>query len=675
MLKYVKNKKDIYYDIKFSFGDTHFGGEDFDYILMKKCLENIGENNFNKKLQCNIRLKRACEIAKIKLSNCESTNIILEEYSKDVNINFPLTRTNFEKYSEPIFKKFEQILKTFLKDCGQKEKDISEVVLIGGSTYIPKVQEIIKKVFRFSQIKNDLDPNETVAKGAAIQAAMLSNLPSVKNMCLLDVTNLSLGVNMLGNKMSKIIKRSTPIPEEICQIYTTVADNQTEALIEIFEGEDEITTNNLKLDDFTISNLPKMKKGEAKIKINIFINNDSILKVTAYDMQNENNKNELEIKRPKGLRDKIEGLKLKIKQIKEYDLDQYIKIKDLIISSEEEISQTKEKGQLKEIKSKIINILGEFVVKIIYEIEKEKIAICYIKYYFMKIMKYLDENKEDKISDNFNKNLNLILDEIQYINTNLIFEIIEIFVDNKNLYSKCIIQLLDRYYEKIANDFYHVNNTLKKEPNNYQKILAELEALKKIIELSKRFFEIGVEKDSKRAFISVKDKINDFKIKIDVKELIIKNLQKSIDFSKIKEKEKIEKLYNEYKDCKTNDIKDFIELERIITNSNKAINQEDKKAENFLEIFEKLKDDDFQKFMLIFDKFEGEQDNLTEIYEKIDDKKERYQFLLKLCAKYNNLSNNITPCKKKDAIDKIHVYLNHLKQKCEQNLPLFNEEY
>ena len=171
-----------------------------------------------------------------------------------------------------MFDKFENILKTFINSSGYKDEKENEVILIGGSTLIPKIQSIIKKVFKYSKIKNDLNPKETVAKGAAIQAAMLSNLSSVKNINLLDVTNLSFGIRMIGNKMSKIIKRSTPIPEQAFQMYKTVVDNQSEALVEIFEGEDELTTNNLFLDKFTICNLPKKKKGEAKVKVNLFVN-------------------------------------------------------------------------------------------------------------------------------------------------------------------------------------------------------------------------------------------------------------------------------------------------------------------------------------------------------------------------------------------------------------------
>ena len=138
--------------------------------------------------------------------------------------------------------------------------------------------------------------------------------------------------------------------------------------------------------------------------------------------------------------------------------------------------------------------------------------------------------------ENFDKNLNSILDEIQFVNNDLIFEVIEIFVDNKNLYSKCIIQLLDRYSEKIANEFFQVNVILKNEPLNFQKAFNVLEKLKEIIKLSQRFFDMPInEKETKRLNL-VKNNINEFKLKIEVKELIIRNRQNPIDFNKIKEK-------------------------------------------------------------------------------------------------------------------------------------------
>ena len=672
LLQFTKNEKGIYCDIKFSFGDTHFGGEDFDYILMKKCLESVGEKNFDKKIQCNIRLKRACEIAKIKLSNCEITNIILEEYSKDININLPLSRINFEKYCSSLFDKFESILITFIKDCGYKDEDISEVILIGGSTLIPKVETIIKNVFKFSEIKKNLNQKEAVAKGAAIQAAILSGLSPVKNINLLDVTNLSFGIKILGGKMSKIIKRSTPLPEEASDVYITTCDNQTEALIEIFEGEDNLIKNNLNLGKFLISGLPKMKKGEAKVKVNIFINKDSLLEVTAYDMQNKNNFKRLEIKRPKGLRDKIEELNSETNKIKETDLKEYILIKDSIIDLEEEFIKANEKEKNQKIQSEIINIFAGLVMNIMKKIEKEKIAISYIKYYFLKVARYLENNNENKIIDSFNNNFDSILDEIQFNTSDLIFEIIEIFVDNMHLYSKCLVQLLDHYYAKFINEFYKINDIIAKEPKNYDKAFKCLEELRQQIKFAINFCEIKTEKETKWNLISVQNSIKELYIKIEVKKLILRNRKKRINFKIKEEKENLEILLEKYQQCQTNDLKDLLELESMIKKNNQIITENEKKYLNFINKFEALKDDNLEKFSIIFETFGLNDYTITDLVEKIMTKNKRYSLLIELIEIYKKKEDVLIPGNEKQAINKICVYLNHLKIKCNEDKPLFN---
>ena len=672
LLQFVKNQNNVYCDIKFSYGNTHFGGEDFDYILMKKCLESVGQNKFDKKLQCNVRLKRACEIAKIKLSTNDSTNIILEEYSKDININFFLTKKDFETYCEPIFTKFENLLKEFLSSCGHKDIDIAEVILIGGTTLIPKVESIIQSVFKYSQIKKNINPKEAVAKGAAIQAAMLSKLSTVNNMSLLDVTNLSIGINIIGEKMSKIIKRSTPIPEEFSREYFTVADNQTEALIEIFEGEDKMTKNNLCLGKFIISDLPKMKKGEAKILVKILINDDSLLVVTAYDKQNENNFRQLTIKRPKGLSDKLIELMKETGDIEEIELEEYINIKDFILKLEEERLNANE-ANLQDINSKLINNLGEFILSIIKKMDKEKIVISYIKYYFLKAIKYFENNQEEKIIENFNKNLNMILEEIQFNSTDLIFEIIEIFVDNNRIYSKCLLQLLNNYYEKIAKKYFEVNSLLKKEPDNLDNALKILRELQERINFTEKFYDKPSGKDIKNELILVQNSIKELSLNITVKEIIIKNEIDPIDFNIIGEREKLENIYERYQKCKSNDIKDLIDLEKIIKSSNVLISEEEKKAQNFLQNFNRLEDDNHEKLLLIFNKYNIAGYYETDVLINLLNSEKRYEMIVKLCSIYQKYNNNLTQGAKKDAITQIQIYLNHLKKKCDnKNESLFS---
>ena len=672
LLQFVKNQNNVYCDIKFSYGNTHFGGEDFDYILMKKCLESVGQKKFDKKLQCNVRLKRACEIAKIKLSTNDSTNIILEEYSKDININFFLTKKDFETYCEPIFTKFENLLKEFLSSCGHKDIDIAEVILIGGTTLIPKVESIIQSVFKYSQIKKNINPKEAVAKGAAIQAAMLSKLSTVNNMSLLDVTNLSIGINIIGEKMSKIIKRSTPIPEEFSREYFTVADNQTEALIEIFEGEDKMTKNNLCLGKFIISDLPKMKKGEAKILVKILINDDSLLVVTAYDKQNENNFRQLTIKRPKGLSDKLIELMKETGDIEEIELEEYINIKDFILKLEEERLNANEANS-QDINSKLINNLGEFILSIIKKMDKEKIVISYIKYYFLKAIKYFENNQEEKIIENFNKNLNMILEEIQFNSTDLIFEIIEIFVDNNRIYSKCLLQLLNNYYEKIAKKYFEVNSLLKKEPDNLDNALKILRELQERINFTEKFYDKPSGKDIKNELILVQNSIKELSLNITVKEIIIKNEIDPIDFNIIGEREKLENIYERYQKCKSNDIKDLIDLEKIIKSSNVLISEEEKKAQNFLQNFNRLEDDNHEKLLLIFNKYNIAGYYETDVLINLLNSEKRYEMIVKLCSIYQKYNNNLTQGAKKDAITQIQIYLNHLKKKCDnKNESLFS---
>ena len=211
LLNFIKNNKGIYCDIKSSYGDTHFGGDDFDYILMKKCLN---DSSFEKNLPHNIRLKRVCEKAKIKLSSFNKSKIILEEYQPSKNINIEITRNEFERLSKHLFDKFKQKLQDFLEksNFNNRKNEISKIILIGGSTLIPKIKQIIQDFFPYSQLNNTINPQLAVAMGASIQGAILSGLTYEKNINLLDVTNLSLGTEVLGEKMSVIIKRSTPFP-------------------------------------------------------------------------------------------------------------------------------------------------------------------------------------------------------------------------------------------------------------------------------------------------------------------------------------------------------------------------------------------------------------------------------------------------------------------------------
>ena len=218
LLRFRKDKDAIYCDVKFTYGNTNFGGEDFDDILMSKCLdqcidtlESLSFDDNLKNKPHYIRLKRACERAKIKLSSFDSTNIHIQNYDFK-NIDFHIKKEEFIEYCKEKFDQFEKILNDFISQSKIDIKNIAEIILTGGSTLIPKIREIISKKFEYSQIKDDLDPKEVVAMGAAIRGAKCFIFSSVKDIKLFDVTNLSLGIKLVNNKFEKLIPRSTPIP-------------------------------------------------------------------------------------------------------------------------------------------------------------------------------------------------------------------------------------------------------------------------------------------------------------------------------------------------------------------------------------------------------------------------------------------------------------------------------
>ena len=305
--------------------------------------------------------------------------------------------------------------------------------------------------------------------------------------------------------------------------------------------------------------------------------------------------------------------------------------------------------------------------------DKEKIVISYIKYYFLKAIKYFENNQEEKNIENFNKNLNMILEEIQFNSTDLIFEIIEIFVDNNRIYSKCLLQLLNNYYEKIAKKYFEVNSLLKKEPDNLDNALKILRELQERINFTEKFYDKPSGKDIKNELILVQNSIKELSLNITVKEIIIKNEIDPIDFNIIGEREKLENIYERYQKCKSNDIKDLIDLEKIIKSSNVLISEEEKKAQNFLQNFNRLEDDNHEKLLLIFNKYNIAGYYETDVLINLLNSEKRYEMIVKLCSIYQKYNNNLTQGAKKDAITQIQIYLNHLKKKCDnKNESLFS---
>ena len=654
LLKFIKNDDGIYCDIQFSYGKSNFGGEDFDKIIMEHCIKSTKSQNLDQKLPCNIRLKRACEIAKINLSSMDITKIILEEYLPLVSINENLKRGEFEKICQPLFKDFEMYLNDFLKQSGfyERKKDIKEIILIGGSTLIPKINTIIKKVFNYSIIKTDLNPKEAVAIGASIQGAIKANLPIMNKLNLLDVTNLSLGVKVLDSTMSKIIKRSTPIPNYNSDTYFTTYDYQTTANIEIYEGENIDVKKNLFLGRFVLSGLPKLKKGEAKLKICISISESSLLDVSAEDLSNSKNHKSIEIKRPEGLKDIIDDLKDNVKHINNSDLDEYNEIKKIVIDYQEEINYITDKKKRKEKYELLIHYFGCFLRNFICNNNREKIYISYVAYYFKLVNNYLLFN--EKINKNFIEKIKIdlenIMNHIQCYNSEIICYFIEYFRDSKELYSFCLL-LLVNYYYAIIESLFRQNKSIE----NFEESIENLNELRAKVKSCQKLLE-KIEVDSIE-IIKLKETIRDYEIALDGREIIKKYLNgKNINY------DQLNKLINDYNQSKYIDFDDLIILNGIITKNNDdgVEGIADEKVERLIKKLNEYTryQDLFEYIYYILNEFPPIKYDLSQLKNLYYENKSG--LILKLRGLYSNAINIETNIDKIKIFDRILAFLNNI---------------
>lgn len=286
-------------------GNTRLGGEDFDHVMVDRlivdfCTKNkLSEDTVRENMteRASRKLKIAAERAKRTLSSSQSAMIEVENLYEGIDLLITLTRTKFESWCMHLFQKCLKPVQNALKDATLDPNQISEVVLIGGSTRIPKVQELLTKFFDGLQLNKSVNPDEAVAYGAAIQGAILSKCdPSgkTKELLLMDVTPLSLGIESKGGVMSVIIPRNSSIPIKESKIYSTVENQQTSVMIKIFEGERKFTNDNHKIGDFDLVDIPRQPRGVPKIKVVFSIDANGILNVKAVD-KDTGNENEIEI--------------------------------------------------------------------------------------------------------------------------------------------------------------------------------------------------------------------------------------------------------------------------------------------------------------------------------------------------------------------------------------------
>lgn len=276
------------FEVKATSGDTHLGGEDIDNLLTVHCLEEFHKKHhvdLSSNPKARRRLQTACERAKRTLSSQMTASIEVDSLYEGIDFVTTLTRARFEALCQPIFRRTIAPIDDALRTARLDKSQIQEVILVGGSTRIPKVREMLSEYFNGKQLNMSVNPDEAVAYGASVQAAIIAGDKSdvLSELVILDATPLTLGIETMGRVMTPMIPRGTTIPTKKTNVFSTASDNQPACTICVYEGERALTSDCNKLGEFTLSGIPPAPRGIPQIEITYDVDANSILNVTAME--------------------------------------------------------------------------------------------------------------------------------------------------------------------------------------------------------------------------------------------------------------------------------------------------------------------------------------------------------------------------------------------------------